>query len=60
MAQERPLLAEDLSLLTSAYAQARFGAQPPPETMADRTEQALARLRDLIFAPGDRQEGAVG
>ena len=60
VAQERPLLAEDLSLLTSAYAQARFGAQPPPETMADRTEQALARLRDLIFAPGDRQEGAVG
>lgn len=60
VAQQRPLLAEDFSLLTSAYTQARFAAQPPPETVADRTEQALSRLRDAIFAPEDRQEGAAG
>jgi len=60
VALQRPALATDLSLLTDAYTRARFSARTPSEAAVHDTEQALARLRDVIFTPEPDQGGSAG
>ncbi len=56
VARRRPRLAGELAVLTASYVRARFSTDQPPDSLANDTEQSLARLREAIFSPDPDEE----
>ncbi|MEA3403834.1 MAG: transglutaminase domain-containing protein [Armatimonadota bacterium] len=54
----RPAVAQDLSVLTEKYVGARFAARAPEDTDAGAAEQALRRLREILFSLADAEEAS--
>ncbi len=55
-AGNRPQIADDMHELTGQYIRARYGCRSPEPGAADAAENALKRMREIIFSPNGTKE----